>query len=447
MVDKVYRPRKPQLSPLWKCLYSHFYDFLQVYPETYAKKYGFLKPAVEEVVDKYLGCGDLTKGFARLHCDKCNKDYLLAFSCKGRWFCPSCHQKKVLLFGEFITNSVAYPLPHRQYVFSLPRMLRIYFRNNRRLLKQLCRIANECLLEFLRQVTHRHDGQLGMIMTIHTFGEYMGYNCHLHALVADGLFSPSGMFYVAPKISTKPLEQLFRVRVIQMLFEEGLLAEKLADNLLGWKHSGFSVYNGKPIKRNDTDGLKRVAQYIIRNPFSEQKMTYNEENGTVIYRSRMHAKTKRNYEIFTAEEFIAAITQHIPDKGFQMVRYYGWYSNRARGERAKQQAEATEPVNPDNLQVIDVSDYQPRRLPSKKWRELIKQVWEVDPFDCPRCGAEMKLIALIDDNDVIEKILRHLNLRTQEALPARAPPEPIVQDYIIEPILDDYQWFDEAIAG
>ena len=59
------------------------------------------------------------------------------------------------------------------------------------------------------------------------------------------------------------------------------------------------------------------AQYIIRNPFSEQKMTYNEENGTVIYRSRMHAKTKRNFEIFSAEEFIASITQHIPEKGFQ----------------------------------------------------------------------------------------------------------------------------------
>ena len=77
-------------------------------------------------------------------------------------------------------------------------------------------------------------------------------------------------------------------------------------------------------------------------------MVYNAENGTVIYRSRMHAKTKRNFEIFSAEKFIAAITQHIPDKGFQtrlqrlwlrprrrhcgqVVRYYGWYSNRAKG--------------------------------------------------------------------------------------------------------------------
>ena len=45
------------------------------------------------------------------------------------------------------------------------------------------------------------------------------------------------------------------------------------------------------------------------------------ENATVNYRSRMHAKTKRNFEVFSAEEFIAAITQHIPDKGSQMVRY------------------------------------------------------------------------------------------------------------------------------
>ncbi len=178
-------------------------------------------------------------------------------------------------------------------------------------------------------MTHRPDGQLGMVMTIHTFGEYMGYNCHLHALVADGLFSPSGMFYVAPKVSTKPIEQLFRVRVIKMLVEEELLAEELARKLLGWKHSGFSVHNGKPVKRNDAEGLERVAQYIMRNPFSLEKMQFNKPDeggfrltpepdvradGCVIYRSGMNPKIHRNFEIFTPCDFIAAITQHIPDK-------------------------------------------------------------------------------------------------------------------------------------
>ena len=153
-------------------------------------------------------------------------------------------------------------------------------------------------------------------------------------------------------------------------------------------------------------------------------MVYNEENGTVICRSRMHAKTKRNVEIFSAEEFIAAITQHIPGKGFPMVRYYGWYSNRARGARAKREAQTGAP-DTAKVDVIDVSEYHPPRIPSKNWRELIKKVWEVDPLICPHCGAEMKLIALIDDGVVIEKILRHLKLWPELAAPSclsRAPP-------------------------
>jgi Putative transposase len=43
---------------------------------------------------------------------------------------------------------------------------------------------------------------------------------------------------------------------------------------------------------------------------------------TVICRSRLDAKANRNFEVFTATDFLAAITQHIPDKGAQMVRYY-----------------------------------------------------------------------------------------------------------------------------
>jgi hypothetical protein len=32
------------------------------------------------------------------------------------------------MFGEWITEKILYPLPHRQYVFTLPKMLRPYFR-------------------------------------------------------------------------------------------------------------------------------------------------------------------------------------------------------------------------------------------------------------------------------------------------------------------------------
>ncbi len=113
--------------------------------------------------------------------------------------------------------------------------------------------------------------------------------------------------------------------------------DRFMAKLMDWRHtSGFSVYNGLRIAPDDVDGQEALAQYIIRSPFSTVKMTYNEQMGTVIYRSKMtYGRNRRNFELFSAVDFIAAITQHIPEKNFQLVRYYGWYSNRMRGDRQK----------------------------------------------------------------------------------------------------------------
>jgi hypothetical protein len=54
--------------------------------------------------------------------------------------------------------------------------------------------------------------------------------------------------------------------------------------------------------------------------------------------------------------------------------------------------------------------FHDRRIPSPTWRECIKKIWEVDPLECPRCHAEMKIISFINEPQVIEKILRHLDL-------------------------------------
>ena len=47
-------------------------------------------------------------------------------------------------------------------------------------------------------------------------------------------------------------------------------------------------------------------------------------------------------------------------------------------------------------------------------------MYEVDPLACPRCGAEMRVIAFIVDQDVVDKILRHL--ARNEAERERGPP-------------------------
>ena len=111
-------------------------------------------------------------------------------------------------------------------------------------------------------------------------------------------------------------------------------------------------------------------------------------------------------------------------------------ANKMRGQRDKRAAEEI-PATGNAVAVIDVSEHEPRRIPSAKWRELIKKVWEADPLLCPKCSREMRIVALIDDREVIERILRHLGLWEQgvRVFPARAPPEP--DEWIIEPCYDD----------
>jgi hypothetical protein len=53
MNGQVYRARNPQASPLWQCLNSYFDEFLDVYEEQYQPQFGYLRPIIPEVVNKY----------------------------------------------------------------------------------------------------------------------------------------------------------------------------------------------------------------------------------------------------------------------------------------------------------------------------------------------------------------------------------------------------------
>ena len=113
-------------------------------------------------------------------------------------------------------------------------------------------------------------------------------------------------------------------------------------------------------------------------------MQANRSGDSFLYRSGMNAKIKRNFQVFTACDFIAAITQHIPDKCFQMVRYYGWYSKKMRGQRRKRAEEKAACESAATAQqgcgalasaaieIIEHPALKPRRIPSQSWRELIK---------------------------------------------------------------------------
>jgi hypothetical protein len=70
----IYRPRRPRASPLWQCVSRHLSEL---------RASGRARRAVEQnVLERFLECGDLHCGFARIRCGGCGHDLLLAYSCK-----------------------------------------------------------------------------------------------------------------------------------------------------------------------------------------------------------------------------------------------------------------------------------------------------------------------------------------------------------------------------
>ncbi|MGO9411477.1 MAG: transposase zinc-binding domain-containing protein [Spirochaetia bacterium] len=84
-------------------------------------------------------CGDWSQGIARIRCPACGFDRLRPFSCKSYLLCPSCAQKRTLLVEEYLGEDLLLRLPHRQFGWTIPKVLRVLLRHDRDLLSPATR--------------------------------------------------------------------------------------------------------------------------------------------------------------------------------------------------------------------------------------------------------------------------------------------------------------------
>lgn len=122
--------------------------------------------------------------------------------------------------------------------------------------------------------------------------------------------------------------------------------------------------------------MEYLARYIIRASFSHERMTYIPQESKVIYQS----KDGKERKVFDALEWLAAMGSHVPDKGEQMLRYYGHYSNVSRGKRKKEDCDELIP----SILEPDGSSKEYRR----NWARLIQKIYEVDPLDLSQISGK-----------------------------------------------------------
>lgn len=411
----LYRPRQPRKTPLYRLVEQYYEDVKAVWEDRFEKKYGRWRGFIDNVVWRYLDCGTPEGGFARLRCEDCHDERLLSFSCRQRGICPSCDAKRAARFGALLADEVLEEVPHQMWVFTIPKMLRVYFLHHRELLGELSRAAYETVKELMTLAAFEDDSfRPGMVSVVQTFAEAARFHPHVHALCSRGGWNASGDWIPVPYMDTRKAEELFRHHVFRLLKDKELLSQERIKLLLSWRRSGFSIDDSVRLPLGEQKGLEDVARYMLRAPVSLSRLRWTPGDKEVFYNdsyTESKGQTARGQSI-DALEFVARALTQIPQPRKHLLFYYGYYSNAVRGRRFTHppKNELTDDNSPD---TADEPALDPARKAAlrRRWADLIRRVFEVDPLICDRCGGQLQVIAFITQPRVIRKILDHLKKR------------------------------------
>ena len=172
---RLYQRRQPEKTVLYRALAHYFETFLQVYEERFQPTFGHFRKIIQETVYKFLDCGLFERGFGRARCPKCCQEFLVALSCKLRCICPSCHQKRELLWADWAGEELLEPVPHRQVVLTIAKRLRIFFRYDRRLLGDLAACAWRAVRLYFKVYYDGAPVLPGAVGFIATAGEFLNW--------------------------------------------------------------------------------------------------------------------------------------------------------------------------------------------------------------------------------------------------------------------------------
>jgi len=132
---------------------------------------------------------------------------------------------------------------------------------------------------------------------------------------------------------------------------------------------------------------------------------------TVVYRKV--SDTGEEIRTFSPLEFLAELSLHIPKVFEQTTRMFGIYSSSSRGKVAREEKYQAWVQN--NFEPLDP---EPEERPaSASFARCMKNVFEIDPLKCKRCGSQMKIIAFIFNSHEIQKIADNLKLPTWRSPP------------------------------
>jgi len=342
---------------------------------------------VVQEFEKFLRCGILAHGFARVRCCDCGHDRLVGFSCKRRGFCPSCYGKWMAEKSAHLVDRVFDQIPVRQWVLALPIPFRFLLAYNGSLQSAVLKCFIDSVSRYLRHKAKREynltsvkEAHPAFVTGIHRSDSSAKLNLHFHTLCPDGVFiedyhkGPMSFAEVSPpthkEIEAVAIETCHRT--IRMLTKRGLwldgdfLQDNIPDTdpalasfaaasiqgrlLLGSNAGGqemrvrgaaarddvhqdpnasrgydFNLHAKRRVEADDPEGLEKLCRYILRPPIANSRLTWmgNDKVALTLKRPWSDGTTQL---VFTPLEFVQRLIPLIPMPGTNRLRFHGAFA-------------------------------------------------------------------------------------------------------------------------
>lgn len=388
-----YRRRQPEQTVLYRVVQENYRTFASLCEEEDRPLPAFIRREFE----KYMACGILSEGFARVHCGACGYDRLVGFSCKRRGWCPSCLGRRMNDGAAFLADHVIGDTPVRHWVLSLPPPLRYLLAYDSSLVSEVLSVFLDSVFQSLRWKAKYHLGlssvtlaHPGAVTVIQRSSSHLALNVHFHSLVTDGVFvqeepcAPVVFHDLPPPSDVEVTEVAWETcrRTRDLLIRRGLWQEEpdqaqedppdavepgLAalyqasvrgvlslgprrgqrvvrffgeaardeqeDPEIRQAGYGFNLYARQATHARDRARVERLARYILRPPLAQGRLDLGTDGRVVLHMKRSWRDGTTGM-VFEPLDFLGKLTALVPRPRTNILRFHGVYASHAALRKA-----------------------------------------------------------------------------------------------------------------
>lgn len=348
-------------------------------------------------VRKMLACGDLRRGYYEYACPRCGQTRKVGFTCKSR-LCLRCFKGAVDGWLATAQKVLFAGVVHRQVVLTVPPVIRPLILAEPKFLKVFVDAGAKAVQQLVTQWRPKQKIKVGIMAVLPVHGRAGNPNPHWHLVVSEGGLDRQKQWRAITYFDTRKLRKLWQYQVVTALKKAGRGTGCAAGWLgklgrLFWQYaSGFDCH-AMPEKGPVERLVIYLCKYVSSPPISLRRIeSYDGQRVTFRYEDHRRGLV---WETLSAVELIGRMIQHLPAKGFRMVRCYGIYARTVRQKVHEVVAAVLEQMAARRRRVRE-RFRSGRAAAGAAAGTAVEASSDAGAVRCPGCGRAMVLVRIWD---------------------------------------------------